>query len=123
MAEIVSKKDMGLEPNIVVSGEQQGEFIVERHKELYIGNKLLSNLTCEGYEDVSAEYAGDNTAKLRKELGPYLIGAAIIPFGAPLVAKKLMDAGNVLKIKWRNGTDSVIFISLVAGKRIEKMFY
>ena len=44
MAEIVSKKDVGLEPNIVVSGEQKGEFIIERHRELYVGNKVLSSL-------------------------------------------------------------------------------
>ena len=123
MAEIVSKKDVGLEPNIVVSGEQKGEFVIERHRELYVGNKVLSNLTCEGFEDISSEYAGQYTEKLRKEIMPFLIGTAIIPFGAPIVAKKLIDAGNMLKIKWRNGTESVIFVSIVAGKKIEKMFY
>lgn len=122
-----SEKDINEQINTIIAGEMSGESIRIEKDIVYVGEKVLSTKTCEKVQVVSDENDSDEVKKVKKKNVVKIVGTVLFPPAAIVSAKNIYNEyqsyGDIVRIKWRNGTESDAFVTKAIRKKIQSLFY
>ena len=122
-----SEKDINEQINTIIAGEMSGESIRIEKDIVYVGAKVLSIKTCEKVEVISDKDDSTEVKKVKKKNVAKIVGTVLFPPAAIISAKNIYNEyqsyGDIVRIKWRNGTESDAFVTKTICKRIQSMFY
>ena len=123
----LSEKDIEAKINTVIQGDYTGECISVVKGCVLVGDKMITSQNCEKCEAVSEEGDSDNVKKAKRGFAAKAIATVLFPPAAIVTAKSgykdLHSFGKLIKLTWRNGNESLVFVDESVAKRIAKIFF
>ena len=123
----LSEKDLDAKINTVIQGDYTGESVTVVKGIVMVGDKMVSAQTCEKCEAMSEKEDSDNVKKAKRGVAVKAIATALFPPAAIVTVKSgIKDArsfGKLIKITWRNGMESLLFVEESIAKKIVKVFF
>ena len=123
----LSEKDLEAKINTVVQGDYTGEEVKVIKGCVVVGDKMITSLTCEKCEAVSQEGDSDNVKKAKRGFVLKAAATVLFPPAAIVTAKSgykdLHSYGKLVKLTWRNGMESLLFVDEGIAKKIGKVFF
>lgn len=122
----LSEKDLEATINTVIQGDYNGEPITVVKGCVLVGEKMISSQSCEKCELLSEEGDSDNVKKVKRGFAVKAVATVLFPPAAIVTAKSgykdLHSYGKLIKLTWRNGNESLVFVDESIAKKISKVF-
>jgi len=122
----LSEKDLEATINTVIQGDYSGEPITVVKGCVLVGEKMISSQSCEKCELLSEEGDSDNAKKAKHGFAVKAVATVLFPPAAIVTAKSgykdLHSYGKLIKLTWRNGNESLVFVDESIAKKISKVF-
>lgn len=122
----LSEIDIEAPINTVVQGDYIGEKVFIANGNVMIGDKTINSQTCENCEVMSEDGDSSNVKKTKWGFAAKAVATALFPPAAIVTAKSgyrdLRSFGKLIKVSWRNGSESLIFVDEFIANRIFKIF-
>ena len=123
----LSEKDIDAKINTVIQGDYVGDPITVVKGIVMVGDKMVSSQTCEKCEAISEEGDSDNVKKAKRGFAAKAVATVLFPPAAIVTAKSgykdLHSFGKLIKLSWRNGNESLVFVDEGIAKKIGKVFF
>ena len=123
----LSEKDLEAKINTVIQGDYTGEEVKVVKGCVVVGDKMITSQTCEKCEAVSQEGDSDNVKKAKRGFALKAAATVLFPPAAIVTAKSgykdLHSYGKLVKLTWRNGMESLLFVDEGIAKKIGKVFF
>lgn len=123
----LSEKDLEAKINTVIQGDYTGEDVKVVKGCVVVGDKIVNSQTCEKCEAMSEDGDSDNVKKAKRGFALKAAATVLFPPAAIVTAKSgykdLHSFGKLVKLSWRNGKESLLFVDDSIAKRIGKVFF
>jgi hypothetical protein len=123
----LSEKDIDAKINTVIQGDYVGENITVVRGCVMVGDKMISSQSCEKCEVLSEQGDSQNVKKAKRGIVAKSVATVLFPPAAIATVKSgIRDArsyGKLIKVSWRNGMESLLFVEESIAKRIGKVFF
>ena len=123
----VSEKDLEAKINTVIQGDYTGEEVKIIKGSVVVGDKMITSQTCEKCEVISEERDSDNVKKAKRGFAVKAVATVLFPPAAIVTAKSgykdLHSYGKMVKLTWRNGMESLLFVDEFIAQKIVKVFF
>ena len=123
----LSEKDLEAKINTVIQGDYTGADIKVVKGCVVVGDKIVNSQTCEKCEAVSQDGDSDNVKKAKRGFALKAAATVLFPPAAIVTAKSgykdLHSYGKLVKLTWRNGMESLLFVDEGIAKKIGKVFF
>ena len=123
----LSEKDLEAKINTVIQGDYTGEEVKVVKGCVLVGDKAITSQSCEKCEAVSQEGDSDNVKKAKRGFALKAAATVLFPPAAIVTAKSgykdLHSFGKLVKLTWRNGKESLLFVDDSIAKKIGKVFF
>ena len=123
----LSEKDLEAKINTVIQGDYTGEEVKVVKGCVLVGDKAITSQSCEKCEAVSQEGDSDNVKKAKRGFALKAAATVLFPPAAIVTAKSgykdLHSYGKLVKLTWRNGMESLLFVDEGMAKKIGKVFF
>ena len=123
----VSEKDLEAKINTVIQGDYVGEEVKVVKGTVVVGDKIITSQTCEKCEAVSEDGDSDSVKKAKRGFAVKAVATVLFPPAAIVTAKSgykdLHSYGKLVKLTWRNGMESLLFVDESIAKKIGKVFF
>lgn len=123
----LSEKDLEAKINTVIQGDYTGENITVVKGCVVVGDKIVNSQTCEKCEAVSQDGDSANVKKAKRGFAVKAVATVLFPPAAIVTAKSgykdLHSYGKLVKLTWRNGMESLLFVDEAIAKKIGKVFF
>ena len=123
----LSEKDLEAKINTVIQGDYTGEEVKVVKGCVVVGDKIVNSQTCEKCEAMSEDGDSDNVKKAKRGFALKAAATVLFPPAAIVTAKSgykdLHSFGKLVKLSWRNGKESLLFVDDSIAKRIGKVFF
>ena len=123
----ISEKDLEATINTVIQGDYTGEPVKVIKGCVVVGDKVVTSQTCEKFEAMSQEGDSDNVKKAKRGFAFKAVATVLFPPAAIVTAKSgykdLHSYGKLIKLTWRNGMESLLFVDEGIAKKIAKIFF
>ena len=123
----LSEKDLEAKINTVIQGDYTGEEVKVVKGSVVVGDKIVNSQTCEKCEAMSEDGDSENVKKAKRGFAVKAVATVLFPPAAIVTAKSgykdLHSFGKLVKLSWRNGKESLLFVDDSIAKRIGKVFF
>lgn len=123
----LSEKDVEAKINTVVQGDYTGEEVKVIKGCVAVGEKMVTTQTCEKCEAVSQDSDSDSVKKAKRGFAVKAVATVLFPPAAIVTAKSgykdLHSYGKLVRLTWRNGMESLLFVDEGIAKKIGKIFF
>ncbi len=123
----LSEKDIQAKINTVIQGDYEGEGVCIKNNCVMVGEKIVTLQSCEKYEDMSEAEDTANVKKTKRGLAAKIIATALFPPAAIVTArsayKDYYSFGKMIKLTWRNGQESLVFVDELTAAKIRGTFF
>ncbi|MDY6339106.1 MAG: hypothetical protein SPL61_05670 [Saccharofermentans sp.] len=123
----LSEKDLEAKINTVIQGDYTGEDVKVVKGCVVVGDKIVNSQTCEKCEVMSEDGDSDNVKKAKRGFALKAAATVLFPPAAIVTAKSgykdLHSFGKLVKLTWRNGMESLLFVDDSIAKKIGKVFF
>lgn len=123
----LSEKDLEAKINTVIQGDYTGEDVKVVKGCVVVGDKIVNSQTCEKCEAMSEDGDSDNVKKAKRGFALKAAATVLFPPAAIVTAKSgykdLHSFGKLVKLTWRNGNESLLFVDDSIAKKIGKVFF
>lgn len=123
----LSEKDIDAKINTVIQGDYESESVKVEKGKVWVGKLEVSSTTCEKSELVSEDEDSVSVKKTKRGFAAKVVATALFPPAALLTVKSgyndLHSYGKLIKLSWRNGKESLIFVNKSIAQKIENIFF
>ena len=123
----LSEKDVEAKINTVIQGDYTGEEVKVIKGSVVVGDKIVTVQTCERCEAVPQEGDSDSVKKAKRGFAVKAVATVLFPPAAIVTAKSgykdLHSYGKLVRLTWRNGMESLLFVDEGIAKKIGKVFF
>ena len=123
----LSEKDVEGKINTVIQGDYSGERITVVNGVVLVGNMPIDSQNCEKCEILSTGGDSGSVKKTKFGFAAKAVATVLFPPAAIVTAKSgykdLRSFGKLVKINWRNGSESLIFVEEFIAGKIGNLFF
>ena len=123
----LSEKDLEATINTVIQGDYNGEEVKVVKGCVVVGDKVITSQTCEKCEVMTEDGDSDNVKKAKRGFAVKAVATVLFPPAAIVTAKSgmkdLHSYGKLIKLTWRNGMESLLFVDEGIAKKVAKIFF
>ena len=123
----LSEKDVEGKINTIIQGDYSGERITLVNGVVMVGTRVIDSQNCEKCEILSTGGDTGNVKRTKLGFAAKAVATVLFPPAAIVTAKSgyrdLRSFGKLVKINWRNGSESLAFVEEFIAGKIGNMFF